>query len=163
MACRHRLIDFLETQAIPYRVRHHVPTYTAQQEAGAEHLPGHRVAKVVIVMANERPAMFVLPADRHVDFDAARHLLRREDIRLAREDELARLFPDCEVGAMPLFGNWYGMQVYLDADLAREHDLTFAAGRYDESITMPTDAIERFSRAVVTRLAEEPHHSRAAA
>ena len=162
MGIRGRLIDFLELQGVPYRERHHVPTYTAQQEAGAQHLPGHRVAKVVIVMADKRPAMFVVPADRHVDLSAARCCLRRGEVRLAREDELARLFPDCEVGAMPPFGNWYGLQVYLDASLAAEPDLTFAAGHYDESITMPTAALERFSHAVVARIAEPAHQHQAA-
>lgn len=159
MGLNHRLIDFVEIQAISYRRRHHVPTYTAQQQAGAEHLPGRRVAKVVIVMGDGRPAMFVVPADRHVDLAAASRLLHRAEVRLAREDELARLFPDCEVGTMPPFGNWYGMQVYLDASLASEPDLTFAAGRYDESITMPTAAVERFSHAAVVLFAE-PRRSR---
>lgn len=163
MGIRGRLIDFLETQGIPYRERHHIPTYTAQQEAGAQHLPGHRVAKVVIVMGDERPAMFVVPADRHVDLNAARQFLRRGEVRLAREGELARLFPDCEVGAMPPFGNWYGLQVYLDDSLAAEPDLTFAAGRYDESITMPTAALERFSHAVVARIVEPAHRRLVAA
>lgn len=157
MACRNRLIDFLETQAIPYRVRHHVPTHTAQEEASAEHLPGHRVAKVVVVMADERPVMLVLAADRRVDFDRARALLRRQQVRLAREDELATLFPDCEIGAMPPFGNWYGVPVFFDADLARERDLTFYLGRRDESVTIPTWALERFSRAETTQVARGPH------
>ena len=154
MTCRNRLIDFLETQAIPYRRCSHLPTHTAQEEACAEHLPGSRVAKVVVLMANERPAMLVLAADRHVDFDRARSLLRRESIRLAREDELAQLFPDCELGAMPPFGNWYGIPVICDADLAREWDVTFYLGRHDESVTIPTWALERFSHAEVVPLAE---------
>jgi Ala-tRNA(Pro) deacylase len=157
MGIRGRLIDFLETQGIPYRERRHPPTYTAQQEASAEHLPGRRVAKVVVVMGDGRPAMFVVPADRHVDLKAARCFLRRADIRLAREDELTNIFPDCQVGTMPPFGNWYGLPVYLDDALAAEPDLTFAAGRYDESITMPTASLERFSRALVCRIAEDAH------
>lgn len=106
--CRQRLIDFLEAQAIPYATHIHQPADTAQELASAMQLPGHRVAKVVVLVADGRPAMFVLPADRRIDLDRARQLLRREEVRLAREDELVSVFPDCELGAMPPFGNWLG-------------------------------------------------------
>jgi Ala-tRNA(Pro) deacylase len=150
-----RLIDFVETQAIPYRARHHIPTYTAQAEASAEQLPGRRVAKVVVVVADGRPAMFLVPADRHVDLTQARFVLRRRHVRLARENELECWFPDCEVGAMPPFGNWYSIPVYIDRELAYGRDLTFYAGRHDESLTIATDALVRFSRATIASLTEQ--------
>lgn len=162
MGCRRRLIDFFETQSIPYEMHQHHPAYTAQEEAGARHLPGHRVAKVVVVMAGDRPVMFVLPADRRLNFTAVHHLLRRLDVRLATESELAHLFPDCPVGAMPPFGNWYGMHVHLDSELAREPNLTFRAGRLDESVTIPTRALERLARADVADLGERRSHRAAA-
>lgn len=163
MGCRRRLIDFFETQSIPYERHAHQPAYTAQAEASAQDLPGHWVAKVVVVMADDRPSMFVLPADRRLDFNAVNYMLRCEQTRLATESELARLFPDCPVGAMPPFGNWYGMHVHLDAELAREPNLTFRAGRHDESVTIPTWALERLSRADIVKVTHMRRSHKAAA
>lgn len=146
MSCRERLIEFFETERIPYRMHAHPPTYTAQEEAGAEHLPGRRVAKVVIAFAGHRPAMLVLAADRRVHVGALWQMVGWEHVRLASEDEMEGLFPDCEVGAMPALGNLYGLPVYLDTDLAKEPEITFLAGSHTESVTIPIAAFERVAR-----------------
>lgn len=146
MKCRQRLIDLFEAEGVPYRIHAHSPTYTAQEEAGAEHLPGRRVAKVVISLAEEQPVMIVLAADRHVDFQAASRAVGNDSLRLAREDEFETLFPDCDVGSMPPFGNLYGVPVYVDTELVQEPELTFLAGSHEDSVTIPTEAFERLAR-----------------
>lgn len=153
MSCRERLIELFETERIPYRMHAHPPTYTAQEEAGAEHLPGRRVAKVVIAFAGHRPAMLVLGADRRVHVGALWQMVGWEHVRLASEDEMEGLFPDCEVGAMPALGNLYGLPVYLDTDLAKEQEITFLAGSHTESVTIPTAAFEQVARSFKLPLA----------
>ena len=150
MTCRERLIDLLETHHVRYRLRAHPPTYTAQEEAGAEHLPGRRVAKVVIALADGDTVMLVLAADRHVDFGAVARIVRHESARLAREAEIERLFPDCDVGAMPPFGHLYGLPVFLDEELAREPSITFLAGTHEESVAIMTEDFERLERPIRT-------------
>lgn len=153
MSCRERLIELFETERIPYRMHAHPPTYTAQEEAGTEHLPGRRVAKVVIAFAGHKPVMLVLGADRRVHVGALWQMVGWEHVRLASEDEMEGLFPDCEVGAMPALGNLYGLPVYLDTDLAKEQEITFLAGSHTESVTIPTAAFEQVARSFKLPLA----------
>src|SRR5262245_60268433 len=91
----------LDRRGIPYEELHHPDAFTAQQVAHQEHVSGHRVAKVVCVLADGRPVELVLPASRRVLLDQVRQLLGASEVRLASEDELGRHFPDCEVGAIP--------------------------------------------------------------
>lgn len=156
MTGRQRLIDLFEAEGVSYRIHPHRPTYTAQEEAGAERLPGRRVAKVVIAIGDQRPLMLVLPADRHVAVGSLARVVGGQDVRLAREDEFGPLFPDCEVGAMPALGNLYDLPVYLDEGLAQEPEITFLAGTHSESVTIPTPAFERLARPIRVSLAAHP-------
>ena len=91
----------LELRGIPFEEVHHREAYTAQEVAQREHFSGHRVAKVVVVMADGRPVELILPASRHVNLDRVRTVLHAHEIRLATEPEMERYFTDCEVGAIP--------------------------------------------------------------
>ena len=144
MAYRERLIDLFEAQGVPYRT--HRLCATDSQDS-PEEFPGRCIARVVIALPDERPAMLVLGADREVDLTAVGRMLHGREFRPASESELGRLFPDCEPGATPPFGNWYGVPVYLDAELATLREVTFLAGSCDESVTVPTPMLERLSRA----------------
>lgn len=154
-SCHERLVALFEGEDVSYRFREHLPAYTAQQEAGLEHLPGKKVAKVVIAYAGEVPLMLVLPADRRVDLDHLAQFLGASSVRVGAEQEFESLFPDCEVGAMTALGHLYGLQVYLDAELATQPDVTFLAGIHTESVTIPTVALERLSHAIRLPLARE--------
>src|SRR4051812_31763002 len=114
MKCKERLEHYLRDNLVPYQAQHHAPAYTAQAVAESEHVPGKLLAKVVMVHTDGRPTMLVLPADYAVQFEQARSALGARDMRLAHEEELAATFPDCEIGAMPPFGNLYGIPVVVE-------------------------------------------------
>jgi Ala-tRNA(Pro) deacylase len=121
----------------PFVFEHHPrAAYTGQQLAAVAHVPGDQLAKVVLVVADERLAMLALPASRQVDPDGARALLGARSVRLATEPELAAAFPDCEVGAMPPFGGLYGLPLYLDPALGRSGSVVFAAGTHRDTVRM---------------------------
>src|SRR6516162_8519741 len=106
-----KLQEFLDLSGIQYSHTVHPLAYTAREVAHAEHVPLQEVAKVVIVVADGEYRMAVLPASRLVDFPEVRVVLESPGARLATEEEIAGIFPDCELGAMPPFGNLYNMKV----------------------------------------------------
>ena len=147
-----KLKDFLDERKIKYVTISHSPAYTAHEVAQSAHIPGRILAKTVMIMMDEvLPAMAVLPANHRVMLDDLRDLTGTDDLRLAREDEFKKLFPDCEVGAMPPFGNLYDMSVYVSPDLADEDEIVFNAGSHTEIIRM---LYRDYERLVKPRVAE---------
>jgi Ala-tRNA(Pro) deacylase len=136
MKCRERLETYLRENGVPYEIRHHPLAYTAQEIAAAEHIPGKMLAKVVIARADERMVMLTMPAPYRVDFAKLKALLGTQEVRLAREEEFADLFPDCEVGAMPAFGNLYGVPVYVDKTLAKDEKIVMQAGSHTDTVSL---------------------------
>jgi Ala-tRNA(Pro) deacylase len=126
----------LELRGIPFEELHHDAVYTAQEVAQREHFSGHRVAKVVVVMANDSPVELVLPASRHVDLDRARTVLHAHSIRLASEAEMAKYFTDCEVGAVPALRHWKDVEVLMDRSLKVEGDILFQAGTHQDAVRL---------------------------
>jgi Ala-tRNA(Pro) deacylase len=121
---------------VPFEVLTHSPAYTAQEVAAAQHVPGRDLAKVVVVKAGTRFVMAVLPATQHLDLLKLAGTLPEREARLATEAEFAELFPGCEPGAMPPFGNLFGMRVYVDESLAAEATIVFQAGTHVETVRM---------------------------
>ncbi|MDT8435254.1 MAG: YbaK/EbsC family protein, partial [Gemmatimonadota bacterium] len=109
-----RLEGLLEEAGADYEVIDHAPAFTAQEEAAASHVPGRNWAKTVEVLLDGRPALCVLPATRRLDLDKLRQATGAEKAELATESELARMFPDCDLGAMPPFGRLYGQSTFVD-------------------------------------------------
>src|SRR3990172_2065701 len=136
MRARERLETYLREQGVRWEVTPHGEAYTAQEVAAAEHVSGRQVAKVVIADVDGQQAMLVLPAPARVDLVRLRTALRAKKVRLAREEEFASVFPDCEVGAMPPFGNIYQIPTYLDRSLSEQLRLTFNAGTHRETMTV---------------------------
>lgn len=128
--------DFLRDAHVPYAVMSHRPAFTAQEEAAATHVPGRHWAKVVVCLVDGEPVQAVLPATMTVNLARLLKLTGGGEIRLADEDELSELFPDCEPGAMPPFGPLYGQAVYVDASLADEADIVFNGGTHIDAIVM---------------------------
>lgn len=126
--------QYLDTHQIPYETIHHLPAYTASQTAQAAHIPGKHLAKVVIVKVDGEFAMVALPANRHIDWEELKRVTGANNIELAREHEFAKLFPNCDLGAMPAFGNLYGVEVYLADSLAHEEWFAFNGGSHDDLI-----------------------------
>ncbi len=136
MKCKERLEAYLRENGVAYETRHHPLAYTAQEVAAAEHIPGKMLAKVVMIKADERIVMLAMPAPYRVDFAKVKALLGARAVRLAREEEFADLFPDCEVGAMPAFGNLYGVPVYVDKALAEDERIVMQAGTHTDTISL---------------------------
>ncbi len=130
------LLNYLDQNDVAYTTIKHSPAYTAQEVAESSHIPGYEIAKTVIVKLDDTIAMAVLPACEVIDFD---HLARVTGVRvaeLANEDEFMHLFTGCEVGAMPPFGNLFGMKVYVDAELALDETIAFNAGTHTELLQL---------------------------
>lgn len=137
MAINARLREEIERLGIRYRVLRHAAEYTAQRVAQATHVPGRLVAKPVILRAADGTyAMVVVTAGQHVDVASIPHVRGGTRASLAGEIELAKLFPDCEVGAMPPVGRLYGMPTWLDDEFRRHPDIYFQAGNHHELIHM---------------------------
>ena len=133
-----KVVEFLETNSAKYEVTRHQPTYSAQQMAAAEHVPGREVAKPVVVKADGKYYMCVLAACCKVDLDALKEDLRADRVALAGEDEMSKLFADCELGAEPPFGNLYGLETLMDESLQADEHIVFQAGTHEQAIKMAT-------------------------
>ncbi len=132
-----KLKDFLDTHGVKYVVISHSRAYTAQEIAASAHVPGKELAKTVIVKVDGKLAMVVIPASRSIDFDLLKRQTGASKVHLADEKEFMQEFPDCEVGAMPPFGNLYGMDVYVSERLAEDKEIAFNAGSHTELIRLP--------------------------
>jgi Ala-tRNA(Pro) deacylase len=130
------LKNYLTTNGVPFEVLQHPRDFSAQRTAADTHTPGRAFAKCVLVWIDNYYAMIVLPAHHRVDFDLLRDELGAKDAGLVREEEMHRLFPDCEIGAEPPFGKLYDLPVYVAAPLAEDATITFNAGTHDEAIRM---------------------------
>lgn len=131
-----KLKEYLDSRGIDYVSILHPPAYTAPEAAASSHVTGRGFAKTVIVNINGQLAMVVLPANRKIVLTDLREMLDTHEVRLATEDEFKDRFPDCEIGAMPPFGNLYGLPVYVSHDLANEPEITFNACTHGESLRM---------------------------
>jgi Ala-tRNA(Pro) deacylase len=128
-----RLIDCLNENKVPYEVLHHAEAVTAQRIAQAEHVKGRRQAKVVIIRSGDQRLMMVLPADHQIDLEKVERVIGRA-ASFDKEDEFRSLFPDSATGAMPPFGNLYGLPTYVDKSLAEQDYIVFEAGTYTDAI-----------------------------
>ena len=136
MAILERLEGYLKQNNVVYKTVKHPEVYTAQEIAAAMHIPGKELAKVVMVKAKERFIMVVLPASWRVDFSKLKEVLNEKDLRLANEEEFRTLFPDCEAGAEPPFGNLYNIDTYVDRSITGDELIFFNAGNHYESVEM---------------------------
>ena len=136
MDCRERLEQLLGENGVPFEVMAHNEVYTMQEVAGDLHVPGAQVAKVVMVKADEGMVMLVVPAPYRLDFAGVKALLGAKKVSLAKEEEFTGLFPDCDAGAMPPFGNLYGVPVYVDQTLAEEPSIVFRVGTHHQSMKL---------------------------
>lgn len=143
MTAQERLAVYLRQHGVEFSTHHHPQAYTAQEVAASEHVSGHRFVKVVMVTGNDGLAMMCVPASLDVDLEAAAEVLHVDDVRLAEEDEFAPVFDDCEVGAMPPFGNLYEVPVYMDETLEEDERIVFNAGTHRETFEMSLDDYER--------------------
>ncbi len=143
-----KLKNFLEIQNIKYVTISHSASYTAQEIAASAHIPGKDLAKTVMVKIDGKMAMVALSASCKIDFGLLKKTTGANEVGLAEEKEFERMFPECEVGAMPPFGNLYGMEVFVDESLAEDEKIAFNAGTHTELIEL---AYNDFDNAVKPR------------
>lgn len=146
-----KLKEFLDRNKVKYITIRHSPAFTAQEIAASAHVSGREVAKTVMVKVDRKMAMAVLPASFHVDFDLLKGVLGAKSVQLATETEFQNLFPECEVGAMPPFGNLYGMETYVAESLSEDEEVAFNAGTHTELIKLQYRDFERLVKPKVLR------------
>jgi len=150
-----RLRQFLDSYNIRYVVTSHSLAYTAGTIAALTHIPGKELAKTVIVKIDDTLAMAVVASSQHVDLELLREQTRAKTVRLATEDEFKGRFPDCETGAMPPFGNLYGMTVFADENLSQDKEIVFNAGSHRELMRLAWGDFERLVQPKVMNLVAE--------
>jgi Ala-tRNA(Pro) deacylase len=147
------LTEYLDTHHVAYVVISHSPAYTAQGIAGLAHIPGRELAKAVIVKVDGKLAMAVVPAKFHVDLALLRKAANANTVALASEEEFKDRFPQCETGAMPPFGNLFGLEVFADDSLESDKEIAFNAGTHRELIRMAWEDFKRLVEPKVIRFA----------
>ena len=135
MACA-KLQEYLDSKKVRYVSIKHSPAFTAQELAAATHIPGKEVAKTVVVKLDGEMAMVVLPAPEMIRMNHLKAETGADQVELATESEFKDRFPDCEVGAMPPFGNLYEMDTYVEESLTEDEEIDFNAGTNTELIRM---------------------------
>jgi Ala-tRNA(Pro) deacylase len=131
-----KLDEMLTNRHIPFERLPHRSAYTANRIAQLLHVPGKEMAKTVLLRADGRYVLAVLPATHHVDLDQLRQRLAAQQVEMASEEEMDRLFPDCERGAIPPFGSLYNLQTVVDDSLAEDDKIVFEAQDHENAIRM---------------------------
>ena len=130
------LQSFLDEKGVAYRLSRHETAFTASGLAQAEHVPGRKVIKPVVVNADGQFVMCALPASHKVDFEELKRQLEANYVSMVSEEQLSKLFPDCELGAVPPIGRLYGMTTLMDESLIADDRVTFQAGTHEDAVTM---------------------------
>jgi len=147
-----QLIDCLDENKVSYEVLHHPEAVTAQRIAQVEHVKGRHHAKVVMVKSGDQHLMMVLPADHQIDLEKVEKAIGKS-VSLDNEQEFKTLFSDCAIGAMPPFGNLYGLPTYVDQSLVEQDYIVFEAGTHTEAIKMSYRDYEKIVKPKVNDLA----------
>jgi len=149
-----KLKEYLDSEKIKYVSLTHSPAFTAMEVAESAHVPGRELAKTVIVKLDGRMAMAVLPSTRKVDLNLLRESVSAQEAKLASETEFRSLFPDCETGAMPPFGNLYDLEVYVSPRLAEDDQIAFNAGSHTEVMKLAYQDFERLAKPRLVRMTD---------
>ena len=146
-----KLKEFLQKENVKYVSILHSTAYTAQEVAASAHVTGKELAKTVIVELDGEMAMAVLPANRKIVLQDLREVTGSDQVKFATEEEFRLKFPECETGAMPPFGNLYGMPVFADESLEKDKEIAFNAGTHRELIRMMWEDYKRLVGPTILR------------
>jgi Ala-tRNA(Pro) deacylase len=149
-----RLLRYLDEHGVEYAVLHHPRDFRASSTAVDTQTPPEEFAKTVFLKVDGAYALAVVPASRSVALRRLRRALGAREVELASEEEVARLCPDCEVGAAPPFGGLYGLPVYVSAALSRDERITFNAGSHTDAIRMGYRDFEKLVQPRVLQIAK---------
>ncbi len=151
------LDEFLTKSRIPYTTFRHPPAFTAMHAAAVSHVPGRSWAKTVVCMADAEPILAVVPAHYTIELDRLRELAGAQSLRLADPREITELYPDCEEGAMPPFGELYLQRVFVDESFVGDPEMVFNAGTHTDCIRMHYGDFEDVARPVVGHFSRPRH------
>ena len=140
-------IEYLDSQDIDYTLVPHTTSFTAQETAATTHIKGNQLSKVVIVSSDDKLMMIVIPANCIIMQQSIARLLRSPNVSIVPEYRFRDHFPECETGAMPAFGNLYGMDVLIAKELVKQEFITFSGGTHNILIKMKADDFMRLSGA----------------
>lgn len=149
-----KLKDFLDKHKVKYVTIQHSMAYSSSEIAASAHVKGRNLAKTVIVRLDGKLAMAVLPSQHHVNLERLRAGSLSGSVELAAEGEFAREFPGCDEGAMPPFGNLYGMPVYVDASLTEDEEIAFNACTHTELVKLPYKDFQKLVKPTVLSFRE---------
>lgn len=149
-----KLKEYLDNHGVKYVIISHSLAYTTAEIAHSAHIPTKQMAKTVIVRIDGRFCMAVLPASYKVDLHLLRDITGAKKVELAAEDEFAFMFHGCELGAMPPFGNIYGMDVYVSDHLAAEEEIAFNACSHRELVKLAYKDFETLVQPKVMEFSE---------
>jgi Ala-tRNA(Pro) deacylase len=152
-----KLKEFLDQNRVKYVSLRHSTAYTAQEIAASAHVKGRNMAKTVVVKLGGKLALAVLPAKYHINLEKLKAATGAGAVEIATEEEFTKAFPGCETGAMPPFGNLYGLPVYVDETLSRDEEIAFNAGSHTELIQMTYADFARLAGAKVVRFGDLTH------
>jgi osmotically-inducible protein OsmY/prolyl-tRNA editing enzyme YbaK/EbsC (Cys-tRNA(Pro) deacylase) len=156
LTCKDKLAAYLRANQVPFETQRHRTAYTAQDIAASEHLAGQLMAKVVIALADGEMVMLVLPADHRTDLTKVSAALGVPEVWLADERDFARNFPDCEIGAMPPFGNLYDLPVYVEQTLTSDQTIFFQAGTHNDTMCIAYADFARLVKPTIVDIARSP-------
>jgi len=157
MPIMRKLKEILNEARVSYEVYNHPLAYTAQEIAAKQHFSGDEMAKVVMLNVDGALVMGVVMGSQKINLARAKQSLGANEVRLATEDEFIPQFPDCEIGAMPPFGNLFGLPVYVDPALAQDESIYFNAGNHVQTIRMHYKDFERLVQPRSVQLTEARH------
>lgn len=146
MAIAKKLKNYLDKQKVRYKSLKHELAYTAQEIAAAQHVPGKQVVKSVLIKADKGYLLAVLPATHLIDFAKLKKAVKAKKVSLASEEDIEKLIPDFEIGAMPPFGNLYNLPVYMDKTIAEDEEIVFNAGTHTDTVKMRTADLEKLAK-----------------
>ncbi len=139
----HKSIEILRTNNVPYEEIAHSPTYTAEQTAHTTHISGKHLTKTVIVEIDGEMAMTILHTDEHVSISRLRELTGAHEVRIVSEQEFMEKFPDCEMGALPPFGNLYDMPVFVSPAVDQDENIIFNPGSHSDLVRISYQDFKR--------------------
>lgn len=150
-----KLKELFDAAGISYETYNHPLAYTAQEIAAQQHFSGKEMAKVVMLEVDGRLLMGVIPGSQRVNLNTAKTSLGAKAVRLATEAAFTSRFPECEIGAMPPFGNLFGLPVVVDPALAKDEYIYFNAGNHVQTVRLKYSDFTELVKPQIVRLIEE--------
>jgi Ala-tRNA(Pro) deacylase len=150
-----KLKELLDEAKVSYEAYNHPLAYTAQEIAAQQHFSGKEMAKVVMLEVDGKLFMGVIPGSRKINLNTAKASLAAKEVRLATEDEFISRFPECEIGAMPPFGNLFGLPVIVDPALEKDEHIYFNAGNHMQTVRIKYRDFATLVKPQIARLVEE--------